>query len=243
MAVNTTFGQLKINFLRKAGNAYNANDATKLTMAGNCLNDALQGIWSEIKGHPYTLDTDNTINTTAGQGYVELIDTDILEIYDVTQKTTNSQLKWVPWAKYKQLVPNDSILKGVPEALWTSSQSVSVTGQSTWRIYFIPTPSAAIAIYYDYFKDPTMVGDSAFCPLPSVYDCWLEHEAKPIFYEMIDPKNNALIDRSLERAAQARLDYKRAILSQGVGYPQAASARESGPWIYKRVAATPPPGP
>ena len=245
--LNTTFGQMKINFLRKAGNAYNANDAVKLQMAGNAINDALQGILSEIKGHPYTLDTENTKNTTASQAYIDLSDTDIMEVYDVTQKTTNSKLRWIPYSRYKNLIPNSAILGGVPEALWTATQVVTA-GQSLWRLYFVPTPSAAIAMYYDYVKNIAFTSDGPsadgeFCALPNIYDCWVEEEAKPVFYEMIDPKNTGLIDRAYARAEKKRPGYKRAILTGADMYSQAGSSRDNTPFIYKRVATTPPPSP
>lgn len=244
--VNTTFANLKKGLLQKSGNNYNPNDATRLTIAGGCINDALSIIQAQIKGHPFTQAIGKTVSTVTNQAYVNLAETNIVEVLDVYQQTTNSKLRWIPWSQYVNLVPNPNILGGVPEALYTATQALNVSGQNIWSLYLIPTPSSVLTMLYDLvinlrFSADDTTADAAFSPLPSVYDKWIYDEAKPFLYEIIDPKNNALIDRAYKMAETNRNLFKDAILSQADGYVQAGSAREQSPFIYKRVATTPPP--
>lgn len=243
---NTTFGNLKKNLLRRCGNSYNANDSVKLELAGGIINDVLSMIQSLIKGHPYTLDTGNTVNTVASQAYIPLVDTDIVEILQVSQRTTNSKLRYIPYSDYIKLVPNPTLLGGIPELFWTATQAVNITGQNIWTLYFIPTPSSVVAIYYDYekklaFSFDGTAADGEFSPLPVTYDAWIYAEAKPFIYEMLDPKNSALITRAAKLALEARALFKNMILSPADGFNQVGSRRDDVPFMYKRVATTPAP--
>jgi hypothetical protein len=239
---NTTFGNLKINFLRHCGNQYNANDATRLELAGSCINQALGIIQGEIKGHPFTLDTGNTVNTTANQAYVNLTDTDIIEVLSVQEKVDPSKLFWIPFSVYREYMADPSRYSGTPNLFYTLLQSVNVSGQNIWQILFVPTPSSAIAIYYDYIKNLQFSSNgtsanAAFSPLPTVYDSWIYEEAKPIFYEIIDHDNDDLINRSKKYAVEARIRYKSMIMAGAEQYTQVRSARDGGVLLHKQVGS------
>lgn len=242
---NTTFANLKINLLRLSGNQYNVNDATKLQLAGNCINRALGIIEGEIKGHPFTMDTGNTVTATITAPYgTALTETDILEIIDVSQRSDPNKLVWIPYQQYLTYMADPSRLVGTPSLYWTALQTLNGSGQNIWTLFFIPTPSSAITIYYDYLKtllftsDGT-AADSAYSPLPTAYDGWIYDEAKPFIYEIMDGKNQRVIESAKAQALASRIKYKRMILSPTDGYVQAQSVRERGPLILKRVETTP----
>lgn len=240
---NTTLGNLKIGALRRAGNNYNVNDTTKLQMAGGLINDILGMIAALIKGHPYTLDVGNTVNTVADQAYIALTDTDIVEILQVYQKTTDTKLKQITWQEYVDLLPDSTTFGGVPDLLWTPTQALSIAGVTTWTLYFVPTPSSIVAIYYDYIKSlkfSTDTADAEYCALPSIYDQWIYAEFEPLFYSILDPNNTARITKAELKAAAARKLYKDMIMSQADRYQQVKSRRGE---IYFRsgVSATPVP--
>lgn len=242
---NSTFANLKINLLRLAGNQYNASDATKLALAGNCLNRALGIIQGEIKGHPYTLDTDNTVTSVIISPYgTPLVDTDIVEIVDVSQRVDPRKMTWIPYQQYLNYLADPSRVVGTPSLFWTALQALNISGQNIWTLFFIPTPGSAITIYYDYeknlqFSSDGPAADASFSPLPSVYDGWLYDEAKPFLYEIIDSKNRALIDSAILAAERSRKRYKTMILSSADGYTQVSSVRDRGPLLLKRVETTP----
>lgn len=244
---NTTFGNLKIAALRAWGNNYNANDSVKLQIAGNCINRALAIIQGEIKGHPFTLDINNTVAATITTPYkTDLVDTDIIEIFQVEQRSDPRKMKWIPYSLYMEYMADPSRFAGIPSLLWTAVQSVNGSGVNIWSLFFIPTPSSAITIYYDYvknlqFSSDGSSADAAYSPLPSVYDAWIFDEAKPMFYEVIDPMNDNLITRAYSMAKDSRERFKKMILSTADGYQQAQSSRMRGPLMVKPVDTTPVP--
>lgn len=241
---NTLFSQLKINLLRLAGNAYNANDTTKLSLAGNCINSALGIIQGEIKGHPFTLDTGNTVTATIISPYgTPLADTDIIEVVDCSQRIDARKMSWIPYQEYLYYMANPALFSGTPSLYWTALQTLNVSGQNIWTLFFIPTPSSAITIYYDYvknlqFSSDGSSADASYSPLPTVFDKWIIDEAKPFIYEIMDSKNQAVINAAMVNAEKSRKRYKQMILSNADGYTQVASVRERGPMIIKRVETT-----
>ncbi len=244
---NTNFGQLKINLLRLSGNQYNSGDVTKLQLAGNCINSALGIIQGEIKGHPYTLDTGNTVPAIIVSPYgTTLADTNIIEVVDVTQRIDPRKVSWIPYQTYQSYMANPALFAGTPSLYWTALQSLNNSGQNIWTLFFIPTPSSAITIYYDYVKNLQFsadgtTADAEYSPLPTVFDKWIIDEAKPFIYEIMDSKNQGVINAATINAEKSRKRYKQMILSNADGYVQVASIREAGPMIVKRVETTPIP--
>jgi hypothetical protein len=238
---NSTFANLKINFLRRAGMQYNASDSIRLQMAGNCINQALGIIQGEIKGHPFTLDINNTVTSTITTPYkTDLADTDIIEILQVSERVDPRKLVWIPYTTYMEYMADPTRFTGTPNLYWTAVQAVNVSGQNIWSLLFCPTPASAITIYYDYVKNlqfasDTTSADAAFSPLPSVYDEWIYSEAKPMLYEMTDPGNTAMIQRVAAQALEARNRYRTMIMAGANSYVQVQSYREKGPMIFKQV--------
>lgn len=238
---NTQFSQLKINCLRFSGNQYNSNDSTRLSLAGTLINQVLGIIQSEIKGHPFTLDIGNTVSTVANQAYVDLVAvTDILEILQVYERTTNRKIPQITYEQYISIVPDPTRVGGVPDLCWAPTQIVT-SGVPNWFIYLAPTPSSVITLYYDYLKTFLLSSDTDYSPLPSQYDGWIYAEFKPLFYEIIDSKNRALIDHAYKHAFNQRAFYKQAIMSQAGRYEQVASKRTDFDWRRGWVATTPTP--
>lgn len=244
---NTNFSNLKINLLRLAGNRYNANDATLLSLAGNSINRALGIIQGEIKGHPFTLDINNTVTATITSPYkTDLADTDIIEILQVEQRIDPRKMTWIPYTKYMAWMANPALFAGTPSLFWTAVQSLNVSGVNIWSLFFIPTPGSAITIYYDYIKrlafsaDGT-TADAEYSPLPVTYDGWIIDEAKPFIYEIMDSKNQGVINSARTQAIDSRKRYKSMILSPADGYSQVGSARDSYGGIVQRVQTTPIP--
>lgn len=204
---NTTFANLKINALRRCGNYYNANDTTMLSLAGGLINEALAQIYLKIKKSPFCYDTANTTNTVASQAYIALADTDIVQILQVYQKVTDTKLTYIPYSEFIALAPDTTNWSGVPEVFWSATQAVDVSGQNIWTLWFAPTPSSAIAIYYDYMKSLALSADGDFCKLPQVYDRWIYAEFKPIFLEVVAPKDTNRILSSRAEAERIRNEF------------------------------------
>lgn len=243
---NTTFGNLKIGALRRASNFYNANDATLLTLAGGLINDVMGFLQSQLAGTPWTLDTDNTVSTTASQAYVDLVDTDILEVYEVYQRTSQSKLRQIKRASYVEMVPDNSVVTGVPELAWYPQVAVNGSGNNIFSIYLIPTPSSVISLRYDYIKNLRFSADgtgadSEFSKLPPTYDEWIYAEFKPRFYGVIDPSNRVRIQTAREDADRIGQVYRQSLKNPKDMVEMCASARERNAHIYKRVATTPTP--
>lgn len=226
---NTTFGNLKIKCLRRAGNNYNSGDVTLLTIAGGIINEVMGEIQSYIKGHPFTLDTVNTVSTVASQAYAALADTDIIEILQVYQRESKTKLKQITWQEYVDLLPDPTVFGGIPDLRWTAVQVVTA-GVNTWSIYFIPTPSSVISVYYDYVKSLQFSADDSsanaeYSKLPSVYDSWIIAEFKPKLIEVMDPKNSTAILKAETTAKSIRTTMVQAIMSQVDRKVQVGSTR------------------
>lgn len=243
---NTTFANLKISALRKAGNNYSANDATRLEMAGGIINDIMGLFQGLLKGHPFTLDIGNTVSTTSNQAYVDLTDTDIIEVYKVYQRVSNRALTQITYDQYITLAPDPTRFGGLPDMAWAPKVAIDVSGNCDWSLYLLPTPSSAITLYYDYIKNLRFTADgtsanSEFCKLPNVYDAWIYSEFKPLFYEIIDPSNTNLINRSRKDALEDRAIFMNLILSQATRPSQIASRREGMGYRFNQVETTPEP--
>ena len=224
--------------MRRAGNNYNANDATLLSIAGSIINEVLGFIQSEIKGHPFTLDIGNTVSTVASQAYVDLVAvTDILEIFNVYQRVSDRKLTQISYAEYIAVAPDPTRWGGLPDMAWAATQVVT-TGVPNWFIYLLPTPASVITLYYDYMKAFSLSADADYSPLPPSYDGWIYSEFKPKLYEILDKNNRALIRDAENAATEKRIAYKNAIMSQAGRYSQVASVRGNQEITRKRVADT-----
>lgn len=243
---NSTFSSLKQRLLQLSGSNYNANDATRLELAGNCINQALGIIQGVIKGHPFTLDIGNSITATSTTPFGTVLpDTNIIEVLQVSQRVDPRKMVWIPYTLYRQYMADPTRLSGTPSWYWTATQEVNVTGTNVWSLYFIPTPSGSTTVYYDYEKNIQFSADGTtanaeFSPLPSTYDKWIIDEAKPIFYEIIMPMENATIMRAQGQALETRARCRDMIMAPADGYTQAQSPRERGPMVFKEVQSTTP---
>lgn len=246
---NSTFAVLKQRMLQLAGSNYNANDATRLELAGNCINQALGIIQGVIKGHPYTLDTGNSITATSSAPYgTVLSETNIIEILQVSQRVDPRKMTWLPYPLYREYMADPTRLSGTPSWYWSATQELNVSGVNIWTLFFIPTPSGSTTVYYDYEKNIQFTADGTsanaeFSPLPRVYDQWIIDEAKPIFYEIIMPMENATINRAKAAALETRARCRDMIMAMSDGYTQAQSPRERGPMVFKEVQTVTAPSP
>lgn len=209
---NTTFANLKIKCLRQAGNEYNANDSTRLEMAGALINDVLSEIQAEIgKDLIYAYDLSNSVNTTSSQAYVQLTDTDIVDILAVYQATDDVKLTQIPWQDYIQLQPDSTLFSGNPYLTYSVAQVLD-SGVNKFRLYFIPTPASAIAISYDYLKNIRFSADgtganSEYCALPTAFDELIVALFRPKYYQIIDPENGQRLTNVLALADRAKQTY------------------------------------
>lgn len=241
---NTTFGQLKINCLNRAGNNYNANDSVMLAMAGQIINEVMGEINSLIKGHPFTLDTGNTVSTVAAAPGTALAQTDILEILQVYQRDSKTKLKQITWQQYIAMLPDPTVFSGISDLFWVPVQEVNVSGVNIWTIYTLPTPASIQTMYFDYVKDLAFSADTGvdgeFCKLPRAYDYWIIAEAKPKIWGILDPKNTRLIQEAEADAAIQRTKAMRAILSQVDRTTQVGSQRQIPTYRNPVPTITPP---
>lgn|SRR3990167_3299235 len=243
--MNTTFGTLKTNALRRAGNRYNSSDATLLSLAGNIINDILSLIGQQIRGHPYTLDIGNTVATVADQEYVDTVDTDIVEILQFKQTSTNTKLKQITYEQYVSMFPNTALVGGVPELVWAPT-AVIAAGVLTWRVYLGWTPSSVITMTYDYVKNLRFSADgpsqdASFCPLSPVYDRWIYAEFAPMLYEILSPSDTNRIQKAENKALQVRTECLNELKNGITRSLQMGRFGEDIPHVWKPVATTPAP--
>lgn len=236
---NTTLANLKIGALRRAGNNYNANDTAKLTLAGGIINDVLGTIQAEIKNSHYFLDLANTVNTTASQAYVDLVDTDIIDILNVYQLSTDLKLTFIPWNKFREIQPDTTAFSGVPDLFYTIKSAVNGSGVNIYSLYFIPTPSSVLAIYYDYVKNirfTSDTADSSYCALPNIFDELIYAMFAPRFYRVISPSDTERINGALAAEAQAKETFYALLRDRVDGYDVIESRRPIPGQFYFRVA-------
>lgn len=239
---NSTFSALKIKCLQRAGNSYNSADATRLSIAGGIINDVLAMIGQQIKGHPYTLDIGNSIATTASQAYVDLVDTDIIELVQFTQRSTSSKLKQITYQEYVTMFPNTTLIGGVPELVFAPT-TVIAAGVLTYRVYLGWTPSSAVTMYYDYIKSMRFTADGTsadaeYSPLPTSYDRWIVAEFAPIWYGLVSPEAIQRIQKAEAYALQVRTECLNDLKNAATHQIQMGDYSDRGPAIYRPVAQT-----
>ena len=241
---NKTFGTLKIDSLRDSDH-YNSNDSTLLELAGRILNDVLSEIQSLSRESLFWKDLDNTVSTTADQAYVDLSDTDILEITSVYQRETDTRLKRVNRRQYTQVFPDTTNFSGTPELAYDVEQNLTA-GVNTFRIYLMPTPSAVVTIRYDYIKNARFSADgtgadSEYSPLPDLYNPLILAMFKPKFFSIIDSENRARIITAREDAEKQKSMFLPMLNSKSDFTQQARSYRDRGDVLQRRVKTTPAP--
>ena len=242
---NTTFFNLKIKCLRLGGNWYNSADSTLLTIAGGIINDCLSTIQAMSPASKFWLDLENSKACTASQAYIDLTDTDILEIIAVYQRTTDTKLKRVDRNTWVNLVPDTTAYSGTPDLLYDAEQLLN-TGVNTWRIYLFPTPATTTTMYYDYRKNARFTADGTgadaeYSPLPSQYDALIVEMFRTRFLNVIDIGNTSAISRA-ERSEQSALSKFIPMLNSKLDETyQLGSYRYRYPNQLTRVAATPTP--
>lgn len=242
---NTTFSNLKINALRRAGNYYNASDATLLSLAGGLVNDCLSAIQALSPDSLYWKDLGNTKACTANQAYIDLTDTDILEILAVYQNTTDTKLKRVDRRTFVGVNPDTTNSAGIPDIAYDEEQVLSA-GVNTFRIYLLPTPSTTTTMIYDYRKNARFSADGTsadaeYSPLPSQYDPLIFAMFKPRFLEIIDPKNAAAISKAEASEQIAISRFIPTLVSKQDETYQLGSARYRGSFDPFHVNDTPEP--
>lgn len=243
---NTTLGNLKKGALQRAGNHYNSNDSALLELAGGVMNDVMGWFQVLLGQHPYVLDLANTVNTVAAAEYVDLVDTDILEVLQVYQRVTDSKLINVSRTDFVGMVPDTTAWGGMPDLVFSPTQTLNASGQNIWRIYLVPTPADIQVLYYDYIKNiqfSSVTADAEFSPFPSTFDEWIYAEFKPRFYEAIDPKGTARINSAYANAERVGSRCRQYIISPKDGHSQMGSYGNRTDILRSRVADTADPTP
>ena len=243
---NTTLGNLKIGALRRAANSYNSGDASALVQAGGIINDVLTEIQAETRDSLYWKDLNNSVNTTANQAYVDLVDTDILEILSVFQATTKKKLTRINRRDYVSIYPDTSVSAGIPDIAYDEEQIISVAGVNTFRLFLMPTPASAIAILYDYLKNARFSADGTsadgeYCALPSTYDNLIYAMFKAKWFGIIDSENSGRIAAAQAQADNAKRIYYAMLRTKSDEHFQAGSRRDNRNRPYWNVKATPTP--
>jgi hypothetical protein len=241
---NTTFGNLKIGALRRSDH-YNSSDSTLLELAGGIINDCLSEIQSETRDSMYWKDLDNTVSTVADQAYVDLSETNILEILAVYQRETDTKLKRISKEKYLQIVPDSTAYAGTPDFAYAEEQIIDGSGQNIFRLFLVPTPSSVITMRYDFLKNPRFSvdgtgADSEFSPLPSNYDELIYAMFRPRFFLVIDPENTGRYQAAQVYADKLYMKYKNMLNSKADHRYQAGSFRAQAIRTFN-VSDTPTP--
>lgn len=242
---NTNFQNLKIGALRRS-NHYNADDSMLLQIAGGIINDCLSEIQAETSDSYFWRDLDNTVSTTASQAYVDLADTNILEITAVYQRETDTKLKRVDRRQFVQLAPDTTQHTGTPDLFYDVEQTVNGSGQNIFSLYLIPTPGSVITLRYDYIKNARFSADGTgadaeYSPLQTTFDTLIYAMFRPRFFEIIDPENLGRIRAAQSLEADARNKFINLIRSQSDHTYQFGSYRERHVERHFNVADTPTP--
>lgn len=234
---NTTLANLKIGALRRAGNNYNSADTSKLTLAGGLINDVLGTIQAEIKKSHYFYDIGNSVSTTADQAYVDLTDTDIIDILNVYQTDSDTKLIFIPWQEFRLLQPDTTAFSGLPDMYYSIKSAVNGSGVNIFSLFFIPTPSSVISIYYDYVKNirfSSDTADSSYCALPSVFDELIYAMFAPRFYRVISPSDTSRISAALAAEKDAKATFYGLLKDNSDGFDVIKSRRPiPGKFVFR----------
>jgi hypothetical protein len=151
-----------------------------------------EGLFDEIGAH-------DILSTVANQEYIELatetIDFD--QVVKLTERTNDSPIDIIPFARYRELYPDPSADK---------SSTPEVATFFANRIYFGPTPSGVISIYLDYVKLITKVVAGGNIPYEDKYDELIVAICLDYLIGFLDNKNSNAITQSRDRIKELKHD-------------------------------------
>ena len=211
--VNTLVSEIKL-----VGD-YNISDTNLDNLLVTAINYAIkrmkqwfmdEGLFDEIGAH-------DTINTTANQEYVDIatetIDLDQPVI--LTERTNDSPIDIIPFARYRELYPDPSADK---------ASTPDVAAFFANRLYLGPTPSGIIVLYLDYVKLLTKVTSASTLPFEDKYDELITAIALEYLIAFIDNKNTNAITQARDRTKDLKHDLIVGA-SKNTGSRQSASRR------------------
>jgi len=242
---NTTFGTLKINCLRRVHH-YNSTDATLLELAGSLINDIMGEIQAMTRDSLFWRVLAATDNTVADQAYIDLSPTDILEVLNVYQATTDTKLARITLREYRDFLPDATVTGGTPDLMYAEEQVINGSGVNIFRLFLIPTPSAVIAMLFDYLKNARFSADGTgadaeFSPLPQTFDPLIHAMFRTKWASVVDPDNAARFKVAQASEIQAKDTFLPILTTKVDRSPQMKSYRARFPLIITRVQETPSP--
>ena len=175
----STFAFLIDEFLKRIDN-YNALDLdystanTSGNVAGICINNALQTIYSKLKASRYLEAYSSTaLASVADQAYIELSGiSDLDEIVAVKDTTNQWKLREIKPEQYFRSVPSPASVTGTPIEYCRIFN----------RIYLNPRPTSVITYTTEYRKNYANLASSSDTALiPSKYNSWIYSEAYVIW--------------------------------------------------------------
>lgn len=233
----STFENLISRFL-KLVDEYNANDLSTGSdnsngdVAGLCINEALQLIYSQLKASKFLQDYDSSaLISTANQAYIDLSAISNLdEIVALRDTTNNLILQYIAPEIYFLTTSNPANDTG------TSFQYTRIFN----RIYLKPRPVSAITYLANFLKTyPRLVATSDQSLIPMKFDPWTYAEAKVLWLEMMDKNNIAAIESAkTERDRTAQILLSDA-MSQFDYVPQAESHWDGVNGYRQRIFKSP----
>ena len=162
----------------------------------------------------------DTFDTTALQEYVD-ISTETIDFSQqviLTERTNDSQIGIVSFKEYRRRFPDPSA---------NSSTTPDIAAFFNNRLYFGPTPSAAITIYLDYIKLLAILTSSGSLPFESKYNSLVVAGVTEYLVKWLDRGATAMIS-SAERDT---LKIKHQLItgaSKNIGMNQQSQSRRGG---------------
>lgn len=170
---------------------YDITDTDLDTLVIDTINDSLKvmkqlffdhNLLDEITAH-------DSFDTIADQEYIDLATetVDFDQALVLTERTNDNPIDIIPFTEYRKAYPDPTANK---------SSTPDVAAFALNKIYFGPTPSQVIKIYFDYIKLVAEVVSEGNMPFEAKYDPLIIAMGKAELFSWLDSKNTAGLDRA-----------------------------------------------
>ena len=213
----TTISTLLTKIKRRAD--YDIVDENTDNLLIDMLNDSIKRVKGLLldRGLFRDISKNGTLTTIASQAYVDLDVagiTDLDEIISMPDRTADRTIQYIPYEKFISMYPD-------PTA-YTTSTPVNAAMFNN-RIYFGPTPSEILTLYFDYIQTFADVTTVSSLPFESKYDPVLIAMVVSEFTEWIDKSNSTAI--SIAKLREKELIHEFFFRATNIGQINASGSR------------------
>jgi hypothetical protein len=186
---------------------------TTITLVASAINVAVGSTVASVDDNGYLMITSPTTGTTSSVTIANLVGTPATRLFSVAAERTQSAItdmldiiKVVDRGndRFLEYIPYQRLAEMYPDPASNSTTTPDYVSRMGEYIYFGPTPSSAILLYYTYIKTVAELTSADTMPIDSDYDELIIAKSLEWLYSFLDSKDRSSILTAKERVAELR---------------------------------------